>query len=508
MKKRWVKWTLGLAAAVFLALIAVFSWLVRPAHITRMAESGLAEHLKLDATIENIEVQLLPRPAVRGTGLSLRIPNRPDLPPFIAIDEFSMNIGLFSLMRKHVDTVYARGLRIAVPPGDVRDELPKREKGSEPMEVIIDHFITEDGSLEFVRRDKDKKPLIFGLHDLHVRDIGFGLAMPFEAVITNPVPTGLVKTQGEFGPWLDGNIVQSPLKGTYVFENADLATINGIGGTLQSTGTFSGIIQRIDVIGEAQVPDFNLDLGGRPLPLTAKFDAVVTGTDGTTVLEHVEATLVETHMIVEGAVLNLEGPGNRALEFGVKIEDGRIEDLLALVIDAPEPGMTGDIVLDARMELPPGKSPVSQRLRIDGQFGLSQTEFTDKGVQSKMESLSRRSQGKDEEDPIGRVMTNLRGRVRLANGNARLTGVTFQVPGARVSLAGSYALDSGLLDFRGTLRMQATVSQAVGGFKSIFIRPFNGLFREDGDRSGAVVPIKITGTREEPKFGLEVGKIF
>jgi len=209
---------------------------------------------------------------------------------------------------------------------------------------------------------------------------------------------------------------------------------------------------------------------------------------------------------VEGAVLNLEGPGNRSLEFDVVIDDGRIEDILALVIDTPQPVMTGDVQVNARMELPPGKTRVIERIAVRGRFGLSETRFTDKDVQSKMETLSRRSQGKDEEDPIGRVMTDLRGQLQLSRGVARLSRLTFQVPGARVALDGTYGLASGAIDFRGTLRMQATVSQAVGGFKSIFLKPFNPLFRRDG--AGAVIPIKIEGTRDEPKFGLEFGKIF
>lgn len=505
MSTRWLKWTLAAAAGVLIVLVAAFLWLTRPAHITAMVRDGLADRLRLDVTLDEVNVDLLPRPAVRGRGLALRIPNQPDLPPFIAIDEFSMNIGLLSPMRKRVDTVYARGLHIAVPPGDVRDELPKREDGGGPTEIIISHFITEDASLQFIRSE-GKKPLTFGIHDLHVRDVGFGLPMPFEATITNPVPTGLVKTTGSFGPWLPGDVVRSPLEGDYLFENADLATINGIGGTLQSSGRFSGTIQRIVATGQAIVPNFSLDLGGTPQALTADFDAVITGTNGTTVLERVDAVLVDTRMQVEGAVLNLEGPGNRALEFDVKIDDGRIEDILALVIDSPRPVMTGDVVVDARMKLPPGETPVSERIEVEGRFGLAETRFTDQDVQAKMESLSRRSQGKDEDDPIGKVMTDLRGQVRLAGGVARLTRLTFQVPGARVALDGTYALASGALDFRGTLRMQASVSDAVGGFKSIFLKPFNPLFRKDG--AGAVIPIKIEGTRQEPKFGLEFGRIF
>jgi hypothetical protein len=52
--------------------------------------------------------------------------------------------------------------------------------------------------------------------------------------------------------------------------------------------------------------------------------------------------------------------------------------------------------------------------------------------------------------------------------------------------------------------MKASVSKAVGGFKSIFLKPFDRLFRRDG--YGAVLPIKITGPREKPEFGLEIRK--
>ncbi len=123
-----------------------------------------------------------------------------------------------------------------------------------------------------------------------------------------------------------------------------------------------------------------------------------------------------------------------------------------------------------------------------------------------MQELSRRSQGKSKEDPLGRVMTSLRGKFSIDNGRLTLPDLTFEVPGASVKLRGTYGLASSAMDFRGTLRMKATVSKAVGGFKSIFLKPFDPLFRKQG--AGAVLPIKITGTRDAPKFGLEVGKVF
>jgi hypothetical protein len=161
---------------------------------------------------------------------------------------------------------------------------------------------------------------------------------------------------------------------------------------------------------------------------------------------------------------------------------------------------------DATLQLPPGEARVRNRIRVTGRFGLARTTFTNESVRGKLEELSRRSQGKDEDDPLGRVLTNLSGRLVLENGTARLTGMRFQVPGATIALDGTYRLATGAMDFRGTLAMQASVSKAVGGFKSIFIRPFDRLFRKDG--AGAVLPIRISGTRAAPKYAVEVGRIF
>jgi hypothetical protein len=58
------------------------------------------------------------------------------------------------------------------------------------------------------------------------------------------------------------------------------------------------------------------------------------------------------------------------------------------------------------------------------------------------------------------------------------------------------------MDFHGTLRMQAKLSQTMTGFKSLLLKPVDPFFRKGG--AGAVLPIKITGTRQNPSFGLEL----
>jgi hypothetical protein len=55
--------------------------------------------------------------------------------------------------------------------------------------------------------------------------------------------------------------------------------------------------------------------------------------------------------------------------------------------------------------------------------------------------------------------------------------------------------------------MQAPLSQAAGGgIKGFFLKAVDPIFRKDG--KGAVIPITITGPREQPKFGVVWGKVF
>ena len=55
------------------------------------------------------------------------------------------------------------------------------------------------------------------------------------------------------------------------------------------------------------------------------------------------------------------------------------------------------------------------------------------------------------------------------------------------------------------MKLQATLSQMTTGFKSKLLRPIDPLFRRDG--AGTVLPIGISGTRGEPSFRLDIGRI-
>ena len=506
--RRILLWSAIAAGAVVLALAAASYWILRPSNLRARAERELEQRLKLDVSIDHVDLVLFPRPRVSGRGVSLRIPNRTDLPPFIQIDHFSADVGLLSALKKQVDTVTIDGLKIAVPPGEARDELPKPDQhsGSGASEIIVKHLFAKESTVQFVPSRPDKKPLTFVIHDLQIDDIAFDRRWPFRARLTNPKPTGIVETVGQIGPWNADEATSTALEGEYKLIDADLSTINGIGGMLQSQGRYLGLLTAIDVIGKTTTPDFSLDLGGRPMPLETSFHARVDGTDGSTRLMKVDARLGSTSIVASGLIDNTDGPGRRAVTIDSEIKNGRIEDILALAVDAPEPMLEGDISAQSSLILPPGTDPVRRRIDIRGRFGLERARFTDEGVDDRLAELSRRSQGKSREQKSARVMTSLRGGFTLRSGVVQLRDLRFRVPGAAVALGGRYTLGNEVLDFRGTLRMDATVSRAVGGFKSIFLRPFDFIFRKDG--AGAVIPIRITGTREQPKMGMEVRRVF
>jgi hypothetical protein len=468
----------------------------------------LSARFNADVTLDDLSITMLPRPRVSGTGLRLNVKERPDLPPFIAIERFWMDLGPFSIVRRHVNTVHVDGLKITMPPKDARRTLGSPDQPGEPhadddamlnpSKVIIEKLISHNAVLTFAKKRPDHRPLVFEIESLELEQLGFDRVVPFRAQLVNPVPTGAVQTRGTFGPWVKDDPAETPVSGEYRFSDADLSTIDGISGTLTSSGSYRGRITAIDVTGTTTTPDFNLELKGSPLPLNTTFSAEVDGTNGSVLLRQVDATLGRSTISARGSVVNLPGPGHHDTDLQVAVTKGRIEDLLALVAPGT-PAMRGDVALTSTVKLPPGSGPELKRLALDGRFTLNSTTFK-QGVQTRITDFSRRAQAKNVDEMDASVASNLKGTFSLANGVMSLRNLSFQVPGANVTLGGTANLRSRALDLRGTLQMQASVSQAVGGFKSIFLKIVDPFFRKPG--KGTVLPIKIEGTIDAPKAGL------
>src|SRR5260370_42489938 len=101
----------------------------------------------------------------------------------------------------------------------------------------------------------------------------------------------------------------------------------------------------------------------------------------------------------------------------------------------------------------------------DGSCEVSDGGFLRRAIQDQSDGLRRRGQGQPTNPQIDEVISRMTGDFTLENEVITFQSLAFSVPGARVRLAGGYDLDRDALDFHGALRLRATVSQTMTGWK-------------------------------------------
>jgi|SRR5579859_1228522 len=455
--------------------------------------------------LQSLHVELTPRMQVTGEGLTLRYRNRTDVPPLIRIERFSFNLGVLGIVHvpRHIKGVYVENMVITIPPRQ-RDPNqpppPPAEKSGPLPRVIFDEIVCNDTDLVLLPKKTGKDQLDFEIHDLVMKHAGANRSFDFHGTLTNAKPKGEIATHGSFGPWDADEPGDTAVAGEYDFTDADLDPFAGIGGTLSSSGKYSGQLNKLEVEGVTDTPNFSLDPIGRPVPLHTEFSATVDGTDGDTYLHPVRATLLHSLIIANGSVIRSSSKKGHVISLNIYAPNARLQDILRLATKSNEPVMTGSVNLKTKMLLEPGSEKVVHRLVLDGDFGVNDAEFASVEVRDKLESLSRHALGKPKNEDAGSAVTDLLGHFHLEHDLMAFEQLRFRVPGAEVRLAGTYDLPTENLDFLGDLRMQAKLSQTVTGKKSFFLKMADPFFKKDG--AGSVVPIRISGTRDDPKFAL------
>jgi hypothetical protein len=469
----------------------------------RRAIEVLKDHYKSDVELKNLEISLFPQIAVKGDDLALYVRGRTDLPPLVFIKHFSLNTHLSDILTgpRRVHNLRLDGLEITVTRGAAPPKDASGEKKKLPR-FVIDDVVADGAVLEIVPVNKDKEPLVYELHKLALKSAGVGQPMTFRTTMTDAKPPGMIDASGTFGPWQVDEPIDTPVSGDYVFRNADLSVFKGISGVLSSTGKFKGQLSHIEAQGTTDTPDFRLSIGGHPVDLKTEFHSIVDGGDGDTLLQPVKARFLNTPIIAKGGVTGVKGIPGKTVALDLVISGGRLEDLLRLALKSDKPFVTGRLDFKTKFLLPPGDRDVVEKLRLDGRFNVSDARFNSFEVQEKLDNLSHRAQGRPRDVGNGEeVVSDLQGRFTLDNSVMNFSQLSFGVPGAAIQLTGRYGLSDGTMDFHGTARMQATLSQMTTGFKSVLLKAVDPFFKKDG--AGTVLPIKITGTREHPSFGLE-----
>jgi hypothetical protein len=507
---RMRKWLIVVSALLLLVGVIGFIWAsvrLKPKLRERMI-TAIREQYHRDVELKELNISVLPRFSAEGVGLVIHQKDRPGLPPFIGVKRLTVHATLRGMLSEPlmIDSVVLEGLRINVPPKQHDSDKPKEPKREQPR-LIINEVIADSTFLQILPKKEGKEPLTFDISKLTLHSAGTTKPMRFRATLTNPKPPGDIQTTGEFGPWENDDPSLTPVSGNYTFQNADLSVFKGITGILSSEGAYQGVLERIEVDGTTDTPNFAIAVSGNTVHLKTQFHAIVDGTDGDTYLQPVNAQFGRSSLVARGGVYGKVGVKGKTVSLDVTVSNSRIEDLLRLTVKGDQPLMTGAIAFKTKFELPPGDQDISKKLYLNGGFGIGSAQFTRLKLQEKIDDLSQRARGQvgnDAEDE--RVVSNLRGSFVLNHGLIKFPNLTFAMPGAAVQLEGSYGLDAEEIDFDGTLRTEAKVSQMTTGVKSFFLKIADPFFKKKG--AGAVIPIKISGTRKEPKFGLDAGRIF
>lgn len=524
---RWVVGTISLAIGVVAAIIVGYRIPYSSDRLRREMIKTLSERLESQVELATLELHPFPRLRAVGTGLVIRHKRHPEV-ALISIRSFTVNADLGGLLRKHVAHVTLEGLAIQIPPSD-KDEspdaaegataaapenLPKQPNTDRPdsgekspglaKQLVIDNLVANESTLTLIPRNPEKRPKVWQMHELQLQSVGLNEAMPFTSKLTNAVPPGEIDTTGSFGPWFTDEPGATPLNGTFNFDRADLSVFKGISGILSARGAYDGTLGRLNVAGETDTPDFTIKVSGQPVPLKTKYRAIVDGTNGDTTLERIDASFLDTSFVATGGVYDVKGIDGRRVTLDVTMDKARLEDVLRLSVKTPRPPMKGALTLKTHFELPPGDRDVVDKLQLKGNFSIKDGQFTDAGVQQKINTLSGKARGKGDAKVTG-VTSDFHGDFTLGNGRMALAPLRFDIPGALVELSGQYALRRGALAFAGYVMMDAKVSQTVNGWKSLVLKIFDPVFSKDGR---TFVPITIKGNRNDPKFGVDVKRIF
>jgi hypothetical protein len=204
-------------------------------------------------------------------------------------------------------------------------------------------------------------------------------------------------------------------------------------------------------------------------------------------------------------VVNVKGKGH-VIDLDINVPNGRIQDFLELAVKTKPVVMTGRIQMKTKLHINPGRESVTQKIGLRGGFTLRQIHFTNPEVEDKVDMLSLRAQGDPKAAKPGAedVHSQMVGEFVMGSGRLDFSRLDYTLPGAAVALTGEYTLDGNRFEFTGKVRTDAKVSQMVASkWKSILLKPVDPFFHKNG--AGAEIPVKVSGTKSAPKFGLDMG---
>jgi hypothetical protein len=411
-------------------------------------------------------------------------------PPLISIRRLTISTNLAGLVRHRVTTVRAEGIHLVLGRSDFARARASKEK------LSVDKLVADDAEVE-VSQGANHSPLKFLFHVFQLQNLGGIGATKFIAVFDNPLPAGLIRTSGQFGPWKGRSPASTAVTGEYSLENADLGVFKTIAGRVSSNGKFRGSFAEIEIEGSTSTPELQISRTHHGVPLQTRFSATVNATNGEARLNAVRANFGRDIISAQGSIARRSG-GKRTAVLDLHCERGRVEDTFYPFIHSPKSPLRGDIAFDMHASIPSGPGSFLTKIDLSSSFRMWNAEFTNPQTEIRLSKVSERPHQKEPDELAAR----LDGRVTVSSGVAHFSNLSVEDQGASAWFNGNYNLLDNRVSLRGSLKTEASLTKTTSGIKSIFAKVLEPLFKIRPHQT--VVPVKIGGTFQHPSFGLDM----
>ncbi len=246
----------GVAVIVIWYGVLLMSYALAPAWRTTVrnrAVEALQAEFASDVRFQSFEVSLWPRVHIIARGVII---GNDGARPLV---QASTADAQCHIIPWHIQTVRLEGLSVNIP------TIPIAPFSSSPpvRAVSIDEILAERAQVEIFPSMGQQTPLHLDFTQLRVNNFSAGSAADFSARVSGLDAHADVEASGSFGPWNPQNPSLTPLRGTYTLQPSDLAAVPGLKGILSSQGRFEGTVQRMEIAGNADVPQFGFSMSGR-----------------------------------------------------------------------------------------------------------------------------------------------------------------------------------------------------------------------------------------------------
>jgi AsmA-like C-terminal region len=500
--------------------IAALHWPYRQAKIDQLLRGVLGCKVQ----ITGYSRTYIPHPGFVATGIHLWRSTPSGDEPLGSVQTFAAEGRWMDLLflKRRVHLIDITNLHLVVPPGapstsnfhqDGESNDPRRTSTqpssrpsgdglTPPQEQDPTTFTGPSTEVELLQMHEsvlDIRRAHGGFYSLPIRllevvDLLQGHAMAYRVDLENPLPDGRVTANGSFGPVDPKDLGKTPVSGEFAFNPINLHSIGDLRGSMAATGKFKGALRAIHAEATSESSDFAIGRG-QPTRVHGSIECVVNGTNGDLLISRAQLSSGQTTVFVHGSVAG----SHKITEIEFAIAHGRAEDVLRPFMHNQVP-VLGPVALHGHAHLDPPGKPFLQRLQVTGSFDVPSERITNTGVENTLSSFSQRMENnrlhRDPNKPADTnrdALSSLRGPALIRNGIVSSPHLTFSLPGANATLHGTYALGSGDIHLTGMLRMDAGISHATTGWKSVLLKLISPFFRRE-DHSGSKIPIAVTGS--------------